>query len=267
MIDSGNVTVGASGALPAGAKVMNNGSLVIGAGSAAAPVVAGQITGSGALTVGTQSKAAYLLLSAGSGTVSQSALTINPGSTLDITTNTLTINYGSAANDPVQAIRADLASAYDGGTWAGTGLTSSIAEQNPTAFTVGYADNTQADRITVMLTVPGDANLDGQVTFADLVTIAQHFGSTGIAASWINGDLNYDGKVNFTDLLMVAANFNDSLTKAEAANLPASMVAQWNLAVAETANVGRAIAIPEPVTGSMIAGVAGMLLVRRPRRT
>ena len=70
-INSGTVSIGAAAALPAGASVVNNGALVIRAGTRAAPVVAGQISGSGSLTAGTLSSSAFLQLASGSGILSE----------------------------------------------------------------------------------------------------------------------------------------------------------------------------------------------------
>jgi hypothetical protein len=56
----------------------------------------------------------------------------------------------------------------------------------------------------------GDTNRDEQVSFADLVAVAQHYGQqSGAVVS--QGDLNFDGKVNFGDLVMVAQNYGTLL--------------------------------------------------------
>lgn len=51
---------------------------------------------------------------------------------------------------------------------------------------------------------PGDADSDGRVDFADLLTLAQHYGNEG---SWSTGDFNGDGRVDFADLLLLAQNY------------------------------------------------------------
>lgn len=56
--------------------------------------------------------------------------------------------------------------------------------------------------------LPGDANLDGKVTFADLVQVARHYGQTG--ATWTTGDFNYDGSVGFDDFVLLARNYGHS---------------------------------------------------------
>jgi hypothetical protein len=208
-----------------------------------------------------------LRIAAGSGAISQSALVINPQSTLDITNNPLTITY-TAGNDPVSNIRADLIAAYNGGNWAGARLTSSIARGDPAAFTLGYSDNTATDQVVVELTVPGDVNLDGQVTFQDLSIVAKDFGQSilkGDAVSWTSGDLTYAGAVTFTDLAIVAKNFGDTLTEAEQNQLPASFLAQYDLALAELGE--KPITVPEPpALGLMIVALAGLLGRRQSKK-
>ena len=63
--------------------------------------------------------------------------------------------------------------------------------------------------------VPGDANLDGNVDFADLVILARNYGATN--ATWVQGDFDGDGKVDFNDLMMLARNYRRSTAAAAAA--------------------------------------------------
>jgi ELWxxDGT repeat protein len=55
----------------------------------------------------------------------------------------------------------------------------------------------------------GDANRDKTVSFADLVAVAQHYGTDG--NGWAQGDFNGDGTVSFSDLVVVAQNYGTSL--------------------------------------------------------
>lgn len=55
--------------------------------------------------------------------------------------------------------------------------------------------------------IPGDANLDGQVTFADFLLVSRNFDRTD--ASWSNGDFNGDGIVSFPDFLELSRNFGE----------------------------------------------------------
>ena len=54
--------------------------------------------------------------------------------------------------------------------------------------------------------IPGDANGDGKVDFADQLIVAQGFGAKVVYPGMF-GDANYDGEVDFGDLLLVAQNF------------------------------------------------------------
>jgi hypothetical protein len=65
--------------------------------------------------------------------------------------------------------------------------------------------------LIVRYTRAGDANLDGVVNFADLVTVAQNYGKNAGNGSWSEGDFNYDAKVNFSDLVMVAQNYGGAV--------------------------------------------------------
>jgi hypothetical protein len=89
-------------------------------------------------------------------------------------------------------------------------------------------------------TVPGDANLDGQVTFPDLVALAQNY-NTIATGQWQSGDFNYDGDINFADLVILAQHYN--------AALPASPL----------------LSVPEPTAAGLLL-LPLALASRRPRR-
>jgi hypothetical protein len=54
-----------------------------------------------------------------------------------------------------------------------------------------------------------DANHDRQVNFADLVTLAQNYNTSG--KTFPQGDFDYNGSVDFADLVMLAQRYNTSL--------------------------------------------------------
>ena len=66
--------------------------------------------------------------------------------------------------------------------------------------------------------LPGDANRDGRVDFADLLVLGQHYGESG--ATWATGDFNADGAVGFDDLLLLARYYGQSAAAAEPAAVP-----------------------------------------------
>ena len=187
---------------------------------------------------------------------------------MNITNNSLVISYQTAPTDPVATIRSELTAAY-AAKYAGSSLalTSSTAAATPSLFAVGYVDNTTTHQLTIGFTVPGDTNLSGATDFTDLTTVAQFFGQSiakGNNVSWSTGDVNYDGQVDFNDLTIVAQYFGQSLTKSQASELPASFVAQYNLALAEVH--GGTSSVPEPGIVSLLAVGAAGLLARRRRR-
>ncbi len=56
-----------------------------------------------------------------------------------------------------------------------------------------------------VVSIPGDANGDGKVTFIDFLALSTNFQATD--ATWAMGDFDEDGIVNFTDFLLLAQNF------------------------------------------------------------
>lgn len=93
--------------------------------------------------------------------------------------------------------------------------------------------------LRLIATLPGDANGDGQVTFADFQKLELGFGEAG---GWQEGDFNLDGVVDRLDLQALLGNFG--LSVPIAAPLPAQSV-------------------PEP---AMVSFFAGVLMLRRRRR-
>jgi autotransporter-associated beta strand protein len=288
-ITKGTLVLPSTAALASGNQIVDSSALQINAGTSASPLVLGSagkpaITGGGALTVGLVGTPGYVQLAAGNGANTIGSLTINTGSSLDITkNNTLTINYG-AATDPVFTIRGYLKSAYNGSAWTGTGLTSSSVKAEVAnaqihgggLYDIGYVDGSDPSQTLAVghqliykPTIAGDANLDGSVNFLDLTAVAQNLGST--VGDWEKGDFNYDGSVNFLDLTIVAQNLNKTTVNTPLGDLIAdpspSLVADWNLMVAELgATSTQPTDLPEPGMISLLAVGAGGLLARRRRK-
>jgi autotransporter-associated beta strand protein len=150
-------------------------------------------------------------------------LAINNGGTLDLG------NHELLTQTSPGTIKSYLAHAYDAAgnqDWSQSGLTSSLARDNPAKYSVGYAYGGDAsaqdagvtthggaalaaNQTIARVTLAGDANLDGRVDFFDISQLLGYKYNTGQAASYTDGDLNYDGKVDFFDLsLLLSANYN-----------------------------------------------------------
>jgi len=96
----------------------------------------------------------------------------------------------------------------------------------------------------------GDADLDGQVGFSDLVKIGQNYGLTG--RSWFDGDFDFDGTVGFSDLVQMAQNYGG----------PAPASGEFSGTFGE--DLARAFAsVPEPGTLGLLGAVSVGLLGRR----
>lgn len=87
----------------------------------------------------------------------------------------------------------------------------------------------------VIVAIPGDANLNGKVDFADLVILAANYGRPG---TFTSGDFNSDGVVNFMDLVILAAHYGQQVTP-----------------------------VPVPIAAIGGAGLLGLLLVQRYRKS
>ena len=178
------------------------------------------LTGAGSLTIGSGSNGGRLVLgSASNGTSSQGSLTLNAGAAFDIGNQSFLINYGSAANDPVSAVRGQLAIGQ-AGNWSGAGIISSAAAGNP-QLAIAYADgNTGAapNQLLLRTAINGDANLDGHVDLTDLSVVLNNFGAAN--ATWTSGAFDYSSSVSLTDLSTVLNNFGNSAPAASIAVVP-----------------------------------------------
>ena len=95
---------------------------------------------------------------------------------------------------------------------------------------LGYADgadgivaNLSAGQFLTQPAIPGDANLDGNVGFPDLVLLARHYGATNVG--WDVGDFNFDAKVGFDDLVTLARHYGKTGPAAAALAGRASVLA------------------------------------------
>jgi len=191
------------------------------------------------------------------------AVTVAAGATLDLGDNDLAVEYNGASQ--LTNIRNLISSAYTGGAWSGSGITSSLA--NASNFALGYGESSEVftsfpanfsgvdvddSAILVRYTRYGDADLSGTVNSDDFNRLASSFGTNGNV--WTGGNFNFDpaGLVDSDDFNLLATNFGLSATGPNGTVTPQD----W-------ANL--AAAVPEPAAGIGIAA-AMMVLIRRRRK-
>lgn len=162
----------------------------------------------------------HLLIIGTPGATTAPTYTIDSTSTLDLADNDMAILYGSGTS-PLLTVQSELDRAYDSGSWAGPGLTSSIAKTSGGVTALGYGEASTlgltsfdgltlgGDAVLVKYTLIGDANLDGTVNVADYNEVVSNFNATG--DSWTSGSFDYSGNVSLGDLNDVIKNFNLTL--------------------------------------------------------
>jgi hypothetical protein len=134
-------------------------------------------------------------LLAGGGTTRVYGITmaggVAPTTRFDINGNAVVVDYAPPVPgpeaEPLDTLKAQIASAYAGGSWTGPGIGSTGA--NNSTHGVGYAEasalpsvpavfgTVDADTVLIRLTRYGDANLDGIVNLADFNRLAANFGT------------------------------------------------------------------------------------------
>jgi hypothetical protein len=95
--------------------------------------------------------------------------------------------------------------AINAGTSVGAPTTDRDGNLRPSG--AGYDIGAYEYQFPVLL--PGDANGDHKVSFADYLILESNFGKTG--ATWAMGDFNTDGKVSFADYLVLESNFGKTI--------------------------------------------------------
>jgi hypothetical protein len=199
-------------------------------------------------------------------TNSATTLTLTGSGTLDLANNTL------LTNTPATTIKAYLASAYTSNSdWAGPGLSSGLAADDPITYSLGYAAGSDqsaqdagiavaAGQVLARPVVTGDANMDGKVDFFDIAQLLGYKYNTGQLASYTDGDLNYDGVVDFFDLTtLLSANYNTGVTFAAA---EASSSSSSSSSSSPTSSAG----VPEPGNAVLIVSTVASLLFARRRQ-
>ncbi len=194
-----------------------------------------------------------------------SALALGSDSTLDLVRNSLVIDYNPADGSPLPTVTAAIISGRNGGSWNGTGITSSAAATDPIHATalacaeastlgIGSFNGVALDGSDVLIKYSyyGDANLDGQVDISDLGVLAT---SWQTSAAWSGGDFNYDGFVDISDLGLLATNWQQGVGS--------PLGPSFNEALASVGLSG--VSVPEPAMSLFLALIGGIIAVKRQR--
>jgi hypothetical protein len=177
--------------------------------------------------------------------------------------------YDWTGDGVIDAVRAH--PVHFGGGWRGTNVWSldlaapgfPLGDTHPDTnvnvngriFETHFAGNDPDGGVTPLylnslFATPGDANFSGMVDFADLLLVAQSYGST-TGSDWTEGDFDYDSAVGFGDLLILAQNYSG----------PAVMTGTYG---AFDRDWARALAmVPEPAGLMGLTIAAGMFVGRR----
>jgi hypothetical protein len=90
------------------------------------------------------------------------------------------------------------------------GLVTILGAQAVASFSCAVDWTTLAPDVVPLPVIPGDANRDGMVTFADFVVLSNNMGKTVPAGAdgWAMGDFNNDQQINFADFVTLSNNFS-----------------------------------------------------------
>ena len=202
-------------------------------------------------------------------------LALDTGATLDLTTGNLVVDY--EGDTPFRDIEAKVKEGFAGGTWAGTGITSSSAAAHPQRLAalacidnsdplskVGWSsgltslDGVAVDATSILIkyTYYGDLNLDGIVDSNDYDLIDNTFAAydpldpINTAPDggwrWSVGDVTYDGVVDSNDYDKI-----DNAFKQQTGGLGS--------------NLGLPVPTPEPATMLLLGLGAAVAIVRKRR--
>jgi hypothetical protein len=194
---------------------------------------------------------------------------IAPDATFDVTDNVAIIDYAGAS--PIGAVRERVLSGRGvrgiGGTWNGTGITSSTAaaanQTEPDSRSLGYAENStlplgayttfhgatvDSSSVLIAYTRTGDANLDGVVNDDDVTIVGATYAPGVPQASWALGDFDYNGFVDDDDVTLLGAFYDPAA--APLVSPPAEPGASVSSGLA---------AVPEPSTLVLLMIAAGGL--------
>jgi autotransporter-associated beta strand protein len=271
IIDGAEVAITASGALPAGNVVIDNGSLLVDANSSIA-----SINGAGGLVIGKRMAVATLTFSGVNVVNSLTSIAINGSganaSTLDLGDNALLISDGGDAASAKASIQQAIENGQNASSSNGGGnIISGYAAGN--GLYIGYADGSDgvnpklsAGQVVVEPALGGDTDLNGAVNIHDLQNLLADFNQAGF---WDQGNFDGDPTVDISDLQLLLSNFNDSTTlsySTESGGIEGLLSQFGEMAIANPDGTGfRLISVPEPATVVLSGVFAGYLAFRRRR--
>lgn len=170
------------------------------------------------------------------GVSSVTQLSVAPSATFDLRNNDCLINY--AGSSPIATLRSRIATGRNGGSWNGTGISTSSPQAATALTSLGVAEasdvlhlsgaQTQtrhgqladATTVLIMYTHTGDADLSGSVDADDYFRIDQSYHS-GAAVDWSHGDFNYDQKIDGDDYFAIDFAYGSQGTSLAAARITA----------------------------------------------
>jgi hypothetical protein len=202
-----------------------------------------------------------LELAPGAGATSGGALevqnlTMNPAGLLDLADNSLRVATTDANSAQVLALlNQRVGSARNGVAtpWSGPGITSSTARDDPTGLSGVAVAAAGGNEVLVRYALAADANLDGKVTFEDLVVLAQNYSATGRVFS--QGDFNFDTNVDFEDLVLLAQRYDTALPQPQAAASVAFELKSSQSLFSTAAAIERLPAKPKPAPRAKRQGI------------
>ena len=166
---------------------------------------------------------------------------------LNNTGGSLILDYSANGISVGSTVQSLLQTAYNNGT--NSFRTGQIRDTSASrSISLGWVDNSSTRQVTIMPVLCGDANLSGQVTGQDLITLLANYNGPG---NWSQGDFNYDGMVTGADLVMLAAYYGQTL--------PSGELAAASLVVASASADGMAsgrVAAPATSSGTEAAAPA-----------
>ncbi|MGC4032247.1 MAG: PEP-CTERM sorting domain-containing protein [Tepidisphaeraceae bacterium] len=122
----------------------------------------------------------------------------------------------------------------------------------------GYSSTTgNTTTLSLAITLPGDADLNGTVNFNDFLALQASFGNAG--TSFQLGNFNGDANTDFNDFLALQSNFGQSVGGTAATAATAEEFAA--LSAFATAH-----AVPEPASVTLFVTATGGVILRRARR-